>query len=144
MIQWTHHRILVVVVLVAAFVCLPKLVSSSSNTEFHDVKYFFDHIEMFSENLPRTITENIIVKGRLFTFSVQPQCKMAPCPPVLLFGLQDLSDEKYKITMFGPLLDRLKVGRVYVLSGELNKGIDFGRKVVYISGFMPQKIVSGE
>ena len=115
--------------------------------EFHDVKYFFDNLETFRSDIPRSgITEKVAVRGRVVTYMLPVRCVKGPCPPVRGIFFQDVDDENYRFPIFGGnnLLRRLKIGNVYVLDGMLEKSVDMGRKTVFISNFMPETIISGD
>ena len=114
--------------------------------EFHDVKYFFDNVETFRSDIPRSgITEKVAVRGRVVTYMLPVKCVKGPCPPVRGIFFQDVDDENYRFPIFGGnnLLRRLKIGSVYVLDGMLEKSVDVGRKTVFISNFMPETIIRG-
>ena len=131
----------------AAIICSSYFVSEASAAEFHDVKYFFDNLETFRSDIPRSgIAERVTVRGRVVTHMLPARCVKAPCPPVKAFFLQDVNDENYRFHMFGgnALLRRLKLGNVYVLDGLLEKSVDVGRKTVFISNFKPETILRGD
>ena len=130
-----------------ALVCLLPFVSGALAVEFHDVKYFFDNLETFRSDIPRSgITEKVAVRGRVVTYMLPAQCVKGPCPPVRAFFFQDVDDENYRFHIFGGnnLLRRLKIGNVYVLGGLLEKSVDVGRKTVFISNFEPSWIIMGD
>jgi len=129
-----------------ALVCLSPFVSGALAVEFHDVKYFFDNVETFRSDIPRSgITEKVAVRGRVVTYMLPVKCVKGPCPPVRGIFFQDVDDENYRFPIFGGnnLLRRLKIGSVYVLDGMLEKSVDVGRKTVFISNFMPETIIRG-
>lgn len=112
--------------------------------EYKDVRYFFDNIEAFDESLPKSgISESVTIRGRIIETEFLVVCKTAPCPPVKHFALQDINDKEYKIIIYqvNPLIQQLKIGKTYILKGKLEKDIDFGRKIVYISNFDVQEII---
>src|SRR6267154_2418824 len=118
---------------VVGLACFSLFIPSAPAAKFHEVKYFFDNVEKFSSDIPRSgITEKVIVRGRFITYMPPVQCVKAPCPPVRAFGLQDIDDENYRFHLFdgNKLLRRLKVGNVYVLAGLLEKSVDVGRRTV--------------
>jgi len=130
-----------------ALVCLSPFVSGALAMEFHDVKYFFDNLETFRSDIPRSgITEKVAVRGRVVTYMLPVRCVKGPCPPVKGIFFQDVDDENYRFPIFGGnnLLRRLKIGNVYVLDGMLEKSVDVGRKTVFISNFMPETIIRGD
>ena len=130
-----------------ALVCLLPFVSGALAVEFHDVKYFFDNLETFRSDIPRSrITEKVAVRGRVVTYMLPARCVKGPCPPVRAFFFQDVDDKNYRFHIFGGnnLLRRLKIGNVYVLGGLLEKSVDVGRKTVFISNFEPARIVMGD
>ena len=125
--------------------CLTLSVLDVLGVEFHDVKYFFDNVEEFRGDIPRSgITEKVAVRGKLVTHMAPVQCAKGPCPPVTAFGFQDVDNENYRFHIFetNKLLRRLKVNSVYVLGGVLEKSIDVGHKRVFISSFDPKTIIS--
>jgi len=119
-------------------------INSGVGTAYKDVKYFFDNIDSFNENLSRSgISESVFIKGKLVEVEFQVQCIKAPCLPVKHFALQDISSERYKIVIYqvNPLAQKLEVGRIYILKGILKKDVDFGRKVVYINNFELEEVI---
>lgn len=145
MIRLTLPRLLVTIFSIVGFVISAPSASFSANGEIHDVKYFFDHIESYREGMPRSmITQRITARGRFVAFRIERRCKKRPCPPGKGFGLRDATHQKYMIQILdpSPLLQELKVNRVYVLNGVLEKGVDVGRRRIFIFNFKPQKAVS--
>jgi len=127
-----------------ALVCRSPFASGARAVEFHDVKYFFDDVETFRSDIPRSgIREKVAVRGRVVTHMLPVQCVKGPCPPVRGIFFQDVDDESYRFPIFGGnnLLRRLKIGNVYVLGGMLEKSVDAGRKTVFISNFIPETII---
>lgn len=118
-------------------------VNAEDYIEAKDVKYYFDNIESFDENLSRGIYQEVIIKGTLIEAEFKAQCKKSPCPPVKHFALQDIKNENYKIVIYQTnlLVQQLEIGKVYTLKGVLEKGVDLGRKVVDISDFKPKEII---
>lgn len=118
--------------------------NSETSTAYKDVKYFFDNIDSFHENLSRSgISESVFIRGRLIEIEFPVQCIKAPCLPVKHFALQDINNESYKIKIYqvNPLAQKLEIGRIYILKGILKKDVDFGRKIVYINNFEPEEII---
>ena len=119
-------------------------INAESNLEIKNVKYYFDNIEPFSENLSyEGISQEVIIKGKLLEVEVQAVCINSPCPPVKQLVLQDINDKHYTITIYqiNPLAQQLEKGNIYALKGMLEKDIDRGRKIVYITNFKPQEII---
>ena len=140
LIRWSMAGLLIAAVSAPGIVVSSE--SASFSSEVHDVKYFFDHIEPYRQGMPRFgTTQNITVRGKLVTFAIQRRCGKPPCTPGRGFGLRDANDKKFMIQMFetSPLLESLKIGRVYTLTGILEKGVDRGRKKVFIFNFRPKK-----
>ncbi len=118
--------------------------NSGGNTAYKDVRYFFDNIDSFNENLPRSgISELVFIRGKLIEVEFQVQCIKAPCLPVKHFALQDINNESYKIVIYqvNPLAQKLETGRIYIFKGTLKKDVDFGRKIVYINNFEPEEVI---
>src|SRR5438477_6681919 len=119
-----------------ALVCLSPFVSGALAMEFHDVKYFFDNLETFRNDITRSgITEKVAVRGRVVTYMLPVRCVKGPCPPVKGIFFQDVDDENYRFPIFGGnnLLRRLKIGNVYVLDGMLEQAArhSFGADYLY-------------
>ncbi len=130
--------------IIAMIVLISGCEIENNALEIRNVKYFFDNIEQFNENLPRAgISEEVIIKGKLIEEEVEVLCVTEPCLSVKKFALQDINDENYKITIFetNQILQQLEIGKVYILKGILEKDVDFGRKIVYISNFKPVEVV---
>src|SRR5881409_487579 len=95
-----------------ALVCLLPFISGALAVEFHDVKYFFDNLETFRSDIPRSgITEKVAVRGRVVTYMLPVRCVKGRCPPVRAFFFQDVDDENYRFHIFGGnnLLRRLTI-----------------------------------
>ncbi|MBI3803156.1 MAG: hypothetical protein HY282_05270 [Nitrospirae bacterium] len=109
------------IIAVIGYSVLPSLAASSKGKPAHDVKYFFEHIEHFSEELTGRIEQSSTVRGRLVTFHLPVQCKTVPCLSPEVFAFQDPSDEQYKMQIFedNSLLRELKIGQIYVLIDSL-------------------------
>jgi hypothetical protein len=118
---------------------------SASDPEVHDVKYFFDNVGPFRDNMPRSgiATENITVRGKLLVLTVRRKCKNPPCVPKKTFVLQDVKNKRYALQIMEttPFLLELKANRIYTLSGILEKSVDFRRRKVSIFNFKPEKMV---
>ena len=119
-------------------------INSGVGTAYKDVKYFFDNIGSFNENLSRSgISESVFIRGKLIEVELQGQCFQAPCLPVKHFALQDINNESYNIRIYqvNPLAQKLEIGRIYILKGILKKDVDFGKKIVYIHNFEPEEVI---
>ena len=122
----------------------PPTINSGVSTVYKDVKYFFDNIGSFNENLSRSgISESVFIRGKLIEVELQGQCFQAPCLPVKHFALQDINNESYNIRIYqvNPLAQKLEIGRIYILKGILKKDVDFGKKIVYIHNFEPEEVI---
>ena len=119
-------------------------VNAEKSIEIKGVKYYFDNIESFNKNLSsRGISQKVIIKGKLLEVEVQAVCIKSPCPPVKQLVLQDINDEHYKISIYqvNRFAQQLEEGKIYAFKGILEKDVDWGRKIVYISNFKPQEII---
>lgn len=118
--------------------------SATNALEARDVKYYFDNIELFTEKLPRQMQQKVLIKGRIVEFDADVVCEQGPCPPVKMTALEDINDKNYNIIIYegNPLIRELKIGQVYTLQGVLEKGVDFGRRTVYISSFDAKRIIA--
>lgn len=140
MIRLAFTRIFIAAFFIGGFVFMPAPFSGAADV--HDVKYFFDHTEPYRDDLPRAgLSETITVRGKLVSFEIKRRCKRGPCPPGRGFGLRDVANKKYMLHILdtSPFLEQLKINRVYILSGVLEKNVDFRRKKVSIFNFKPEK-----
>lgn len=111
---------------------------------YHDVKYFFDTLEPFSESIPRSgITREVVIRGKIIQKEAKVLCIKAPCNPIKVFVFEDINNINYSIGIYetNSLLSKLVIDGVYILKGELQIDADFGLKTVHINDFKPTEIV---
>ena len=94
---------------------------------YHDVKYYFDNIEIFSRNTPlkEIETQVVVIRGRLIEEEHVVQCVKSPCLSPKYFYLQDISDENFKIFIYdvNDVAKQLKLDESYIIKGVLKKNL---------------------
>lgn len=119
-------------------------VSQSFDSKVHDVKYFYDNIQVPKEGEVRSGYKNrVVIRGKLVVIKREVLCITTPCPQpdpafsrFLIENSQDfIQNEKYRIDIRNegdPLAISLKEGEVYIFEGTLEHWFTDDDKVVFI------------
>lgn len=121
--------------------------ATAQEQDVHGVKYFFENIgSPKKEQSVSGKAENVAIQGKLIADKVVLKCVAEPCiqlnPPQYSYSLQDIADKNYVINFRGienQPLKNLKDGDVYIVSGWLERGINFKKNLVFI--FDPVKAI---
>lgn len=109
----------------------PPPPSQTFDSSVHDVKYFYDTVQVPEEGYVRSGYKNeVTIRGRLVVTKTAALCETAPCPQPdssdYMFSLENaqayIQNEKYRISIRGagnPVVKNLKEGEIYVIQGTL-------------------------